>query len=60
MTCTAGRIKQLNKIKINLESLSPSVCVKVRVPQLQVDGRGERGLSCAAQSVHPPGLPGLR
>lgn len=33
---------------------------KVRVPQLKVDGSGERGLSRAAQSLHPPGLPGLR
>lgn len=37
-----------------------SMCnLKVRVPQLQVDGGGQRRLSCAAQSVHPPGLPGL-
>lgn len=43
-----------------LERNNPSLWLpKVRVPQLKVDGSGERGLSCAAQSLHPPGLPGL-
>lgn len=39
---------------------SPCVAPQVRVPQLQVDGGGQRGLPGATAGLYPPGLSGLR